>query len=131
MTATVVFFPVPSQFFFAKWESKNPMTSKLTDIENRPVVAKGDWGGSGRDGEFGVGRCKLLHLEWISNEVLLCSTGDYVQSLGIDHDERKYKKGNVCINICVCIYIYMGHCAIQYSRYWYNIVNQRYFNKKN
>ena len=75
MTATVVFFPVPSQFFFAKWESKNPMTSKLTDIENRPVVAKGEGGGSGMDGEFGVGRCKLLHLEWISNEILWHSTG--------------------------------------------------------
>ena len=24
-------------------------------------------GRSGMDGEFGVGRCKLLHLEWISN----------------------------------------------------------------
>ena len=28
-------------------------------------------GGSGMDGEFGVHRCKLFHLEWISNEVLL------------------------------------------------------------
>ena len=28
------------------------------------------------DGEFGVGRCKLL--EWISNEVLLYSTGNYI-----------------------------------------------------
>ena len=32
-------------------------------------------------------RCKLLHLEWISNEVLLYSTGNYIQALGIDHDE--------------------------------------------
>ena len=28
-------------------------------------------GGSGVDREFGVSRCKLLHLEWISNEILL------------------------------------------------------------
>ena len=28
-------------------------------------------GGSGMDWEFGVGRCQLLHLEWISNEILL------------------------------------------------------------
>ena len=28
-------------------------------------------GGSGMDWEFGVGRCKLLHMEWISNEILL------------------------------------------------------------
>ena len=49
-------------------------------------------GGKGKkcrmDGESGVGRCKLLHLEWISNEVLLYSTGNYIQSLGIEHDGR-------------------------------------------
>ena len=45
-------------------------------------------GGSGMDWEFGVSRCKLLHLEWISNEVLLYSTGNYIQSLRIDHNGR-------------------------------------------
>ena len=40
------------------------------------------------DGEFGVGRCKLLHLEWRSNEVLLYSTADSIHSLGIEHDRR-------------------------------------------
>ena len=45
--------------------------SLLTDIEKRLVVVKGERGGNGMDVEFGVGRCKLLHLEWISNEVLL------------------------------------------------------------
>ena len=44
-----------------------------------------------------VSRCKLLHLEWISNEVLLCSTGNYIQSLQVDHDGRSYKKGNVYV----------------------------------
>ena len=39
--------------------------NRLTDIEKRLVVAKGSWGrGSGMDGEFGVSRCKLWHLEW-------------------------------------------------------------------
>ena len=34
-------------------------------------------GGKEWDGlEFGVSRSKLLHLEWISNEVLLYSTGN-------------------------------------------------------
>ena len=28
-------------------------------------------GGSGKDWELGVNRCKLFHLEWISNEILL------------------------------------------------------------
>ena len=40
------------------------------------------------DGEFGVGRCKLFHLGWMGNEVLLDSTGNYIQSLGIEHDGR-------------------------------------------
>ena len=44
--------------------------------------------GSGMDGEFGVGRCKLLYFKWISIEVLLYSTGNYIQSLMIEHDER-------------------------------------------
>ena len=35
-------------------------------------------GGSGMDWEFGVNRCKLLHLEWISNENLLYSIGNYI-----------------------------------------------------
>ena len=40
------------------------------------------------DGEFGVTRCKLLYLEWISNEVLLYSKGNYIKSLGVEHDGR-------------------------------------------
>ena len=51
---------------------------KIMDLENRLVVAKGEGGGSGMDGELGVNRCRLLPLEWISNEILLCSTGNYV-----------------------------------------------------
>uniref|UniRef100_A0A8D0K6M8 DUF1725 domain-containing protein n=1 Tax=Sus scrofa TaxID=9823 RepID=A0A8D0K6M8_PIG len=35
-------------------------------------------GGSGMDWESGVNRCKLLHLEWMSNEILLYSTGNYI-----------------------------------------------------
>ena len=45
-------------------------------------------GRNGMDREFGVGRCKLLHLEWISSEVLLYSTGNYMQFLGAEHDGR-------------------------------------------
>ena len=36
---------------------------------------QGGGGGSEMDWEFGVSRCKLLHLEWISNDVPLCGTG--------------------------------------------------------
>ena len=47
-------------------------------------VCKG--GGSGMDRVFGVGRRKLLHLGWICNEILLYSTGNYIQSLVMEHD---------------------------------------------
>ena len=43
-------------------------------------------GGSGMDWESGVSRCKLLDLEWISNEVLLYSTGNYIKSLVMEQD---------------------------------------------
>ena len=45
--------------------------NRFTDTENRLVVPKGEEGGSGMDWEFGVSRCKLFHLEWIDNKVLL------------------------------------------------------------
>ena len=52
-------------------------------------------GRSGIDWEFEVSRCKLLHLEWISNGVLLYSTGNYIQSLVMGDNIRK----NMCIYV--------------------------------
>ena len=42
------------------------------------VVAKREGGDSGVDWEPGVNRCRLLPLEWISNEILLYSTGNHI-----------------------------------------------------
>ena len=39
------------------------------------MVAKEKGRGSGMDWEFGIGRCKLLHLEWINNGVLCTAQG--------------------------------------------------------
>ena len=49
---------------------------------------QGGGGGSRMDWEFGVSGSELLHLGWISSEVLLYSTGNYIQSLVIEHDRR-------------------------------------------
>ena len=68
---------------------------KIMDMVRRLVVTRREGGGSGMDGEYGVGRYKLLYLEWISNGILLCSTGNYVQSPGVEHDGRQYKKKDV------------------------------------
>ena len=57
-------------------------------------------GGGGRGGmewEFGVSKCKLLHIEWIKNKVLLYSTGNYIQYPGINHNGKEYKE---------CVYVY-------------------------
>ena len=46
-------------------------------------------GEGGMDWQFGVGRCKLLRLEWINNKVLLFNTDNYIQSPGINHNGKE------------------------------------------
>ena len=53
--------------------------------------------GEGMDWVFGVGRCKLLHLEWINNKVLWYSTRNYIESPGINHNGKEYLKKNVYV----------------------------------
>ena len=48
--------------------------------------------GGGMDWEFGVSRCKLLHIEWIENKVLLYNTGNYIQYPVIKHNGKEYEK---------------------------------------
>ena len=78
----------------------------MTAKENRLVFAMGK-GRSDIDGKLAVGRCKVLHLEWINNGILLYSTGNYIQSLGLEHDGREYEKKN--------IYMY-NWATLMYSR---------------
>ena len=53
------------------------------------ILGEGD---RGMDWDFGVGRCKLLHLEWINNKVLLHSTGSYIRYPVIKHNRILKKK---------------------------------------
>ena len=59
--------------------------------------------GGGVDWEFGVSRCKQFYIGWINNKILLYSTGNYIQYLMINHNEKEYicKKKNVYM----CVYI--------------------------
>ena len=66
--------------------------NRLTDIENRLVVAKGEMGRGGIEWEFGVSTCKLLYIEWINNKVLLYNTGNYTQYPVINHNGKEYEK---------------------------------------
>ena len=57
-------------------------------------------GGRGIGWEFGVDRCKLLHLEWINNKVLLYSTKNYTQFPGI----KGNGKGHIFLKECIYVY---------------------------
>ena len=59
---------------------------------------------TGLDGDFGVSKFKLQHWRWIGHEVLVSSTGNSVQSLGIHQDGREYEKKNVyiCMTESLC-----------------------------
>ena len=70
------------------------MKQKQTHRENRPVVGKGEGQWGGMDWEFGVSRCKLLHIEWINKKALLYSTGNYIQYPEIKQNGKE------------CIYMY-------------------------
>ena len=61
-------------WYVAKWtylKKKN----KLMDLENSYGF---QGGGRGIYWEFGVSRCKLLYLEWMSNEILPYGTENYI-----------------------------------------------------
>ena len=77
-----------------QYGTDEPIYKTETDsqTENRLVVAQRERAGSGMNWEFRVGRCELFHLERISNDALLYSTGNYIQSLGIEHDEDIIRK---------------------------------------
>ena len=53
-----------------------------THTENRSIRSEVLCGSKeevwrGMDWESGINRCKLFHLEWVSNKILLYSTGNY------------------------------------------------------
>ena len=62
------------------------------DMESRLVFVRGEGGEKGTDRDLGVGRCKPLHSEWISNGIQLYSRGNCVQSLELENDGRQYEK---------------------------------------
>ena len=71
---------------------------RLRDVQVRPEVAKGRRGGRGMHWEFEIRRCKLLHIEWINNKVLLYSTGNYFQYPVINHNGKECEKGYICMH---------------------------------
>ena len=71
--------------------------NRLTGIENKPAVAMGE---GGKDWEFGVSRYKLVYMGWISSEVLLYSTGNYVPYPVTNHSGKICKRIYVTEPLC-------------------------------
>ena len=55
----------------------SPEKNQSYELGEQTCGCQGGEGGSRMDLESGVNRCKLLHLEWISDDILLYSTGYY------------------------------------------------------
>ena len=55
-----------------------PTEKKFMDLKNRVVVAEEEQEGVGWTGNLGLIDEKLLPLEWISYEILLYCSGNYI-----------------------------------------------------
>ena len=53
--------------------------NRLTDLENKLMVTRGEGLGGGIVREFGIDMYTLLYLKWIINKDLLYSTGNSAQ----------------------------------------------------
>jgi len=61
------------------YSTNEPFCRKETHgLGEQTCGSQGGGGRSGMDWELGVNRCKLLHLDWISSEILLDSMGNYI-----------------------------------------------------
>ena len=86
-------------------ESNIYKTAADIDIEDRPVVAKGEGLRGGMEWEVGVNRCKLFYVEQINNMVPqytadrghTYSTEDYLQYPMIKHCRKRIFKKKVYI----------------------------------
>ena len=64
-------------------------------------------GAAGINQEFAISRYTLLYMNYINNEALLYSTGNYFQCPVVNCNEKESEKESVC----VCIYIYIHVCV--------------------
>ena len=72
------------------------------------MVAKGE--GGRMEWEFGVSRCKLLHIESLNNKILLYNTENYIQYPVISHNGNEYEEEYIYVCVYIYIYIYIYIC---------------------
>ena len=70
--------------------------NRFTDIENKPIVTKGESGG-GINSEFGINRYTQIYIKQISNKDLLYNTGNYIQYLVITYNGKESGREYICI----------------------------------
>ena len=96
-----------------KYDTNEPTYKTETDSQAYKTdfeVAKREWVWGKVEWEFGISRCKLLHIEQINNKVLLYSRDNYIQYPMKKYNRKEYKKDcihmyTICLHI-VHIYIY-------------------------
>ena len=71
---------------------KTELIYKTDSHRQQTGGCQGGGGGGGKAWEFGISTCKLLHIGWINNQVLLCSTGSYIHYPGINQNGNEYEK---------------------------------------
>ena len=78
--------------------------NRLTDIENKLMVTKGEMWRGGINQELGINIYTLLSIKQINNKDILYSTGNYIQYFVITYMGKESEKNRYT---CVNIYIYM------------------------
>ena len=100
-----------------KYGQMNLSTKQTHRQGEQTCGCQGGGEGSGMDGEFGVCRCKLFHLEWISNEVGPAGQPRELCPVSWDRPGWKIIWEKECISNWI---------TLLYSRHWH-AVNQWYF----
>ena len=106
---------------------------RLTDLENKVMVAGGRRMGGGMVQEFGKDMYILIHFKWIIKQVLLCSRGNSVNIIwepgrrGVwgRMDTRIYMAESLCCPPETITTLLIGYSPIQTKKFNFkNLVNR-------
>ena len=78
-----------------EYEKQNKWTNitKQTQRHRESLLSRGRGEGKGRTWESVISSCRLWHIGWINNKVLLYSSGNSIQYPVINHHgKKKYKE---------------------------------------
>ena len=70
---------------------------KLTVIENKLMVIKGERDGGGINQEFGINRYTSLYIQQINNKDLFIAQGNCIQYLIITYNGKEFEKEDIYV----------------------------------